>query len=143
MKPSNAFIAASWAAFGIGFIGFIIGLWNVDMLLHEKGYYFTVIMFGLFSVVSVQKAVRDRLEGMKVTDIYYGICWFCTLLAMLLLTIGLWNANLAGSEKGFYAFSFVLALFGVVAIQKNTRDRLSAEEMTPTIQHELPENFES
>lgn len=113
------------------------------MELHEKGYYFTVIMFGLFAVVSVQKAVRDRLEGIKVTDIYYGICWFCTLLAILLLTIGLWNAELTGSEKGFYAFSFVLSLFGVVAIQKNTRDRLTAEEMMPKVQHELPESFES
>lgn len=127
MKPSNAFVAASWMALGIGFIGFIIGLWNVDMVLHEKGYYFTVLMFGLFSVVSVQKAVRDRLEGVPVTDIYYGISWFSTILSITLLTIGLWNARLLPSEKGFYAFSFLLALFGTVAVQKNTRDKMSLE----------------
>lgn len=128
-KPSNAFVAASWAALGIGFIGFIVGLWNAEMVLHEKGYYFTVIMFGLFSVISVQKAVRDRLEGIPVTDLYYGISWFSTLLCIALLVVGLWNAELWPSEKGFYAFAFILALFGTVAVQKNTRDRLTAEAL--------------
>ena len=57
-KPTNAFVAASWVALGIGMIGFIIGLWRSDMELNEKGYYFTVLMFGLFAVVSVQKKCK-------------------------------------------------------------------------------------
>jgi len=122
-QPSAAFIAASWTAFFIGTIAFIIGLWNADkMELNEKGYYFTVLMFGLFSAISVQKAVRDQLEGIPVTNLYYGIAWFTTLLSILLLTIGLWNADLEKSEKGFYAMSFVLSLFAAIAVQKNTRD---------------------
>ena len=121
-KPSNAFIAASWIALGAGMIGFLVGLWHADMQLNEKGYYFTVLMFGLFAVVSVQKSVRDRLEGLPVTDIYYGLCWFATILSILLLIIGLWNASLLPSEKGFYAFAFLLALFGAIAVQKNIRD---------------------
>lgn len=124
LKPSGAFIAASWIALLIGMTGFLIGLWRSDMWLNEKGYYFTVLMFGLFAVVSVQKSVRDRLEGLKVTDIYYGLSWFSTLLAILLLIVGLWNAELLPSEKGFYAFSFLLAIFGAIAVQKNTRDSL-------------------
>jgi uncharacterized membrane protein YiaA len=121
-KPSAAFIGASWVALGIGMIGFLIGLWRSDMQLNEKGYYFTVLMFGLFSVISLQKAVRDRLEGVPVTDIYYGISWFSTLLCVVLLTIGLWNATMLPSEKGFYAFAFILSLFSGIAVQKNTRD---------------------
>jgi len=96
------------------------------MLLNEKGYYFTILMYGLFAVVSVQKSVRDRLEGIPVTDIYYGISWVSTILAIILLTVGLWNATLLPSEKGFYAFSFLLALFGAIAVQKNTRDSQQA-----------------
>jgi len=126
-KPSNAFIAASWIALGAGMIGFLVGLWHADMQLNEKGYYFTVLMFGLFAVVSVQKSVRDRLEGLPVTDIYYGLCWFATILSILLLIIGLWNATLLPSEKGFYAFAFLLALFGAIAVQKNIRDARQAE----------------
>jgi len=121
-KPSNAFVAASWVALAAGMVAYNIGLWNADMALNEKGYYFTVLMYGLFSAVSLQKSVRDQLEGIPVTAIYYGLSWFSTLLAILLLVVGLWNADLALSEKGFYGMSFTLSLFAAIAVQKNTRD---------------------
>jgi len=121
-KPTPAFIGAAWAALGVGMIAFCVGLWNAEMELSEKGYYFTVLFFGLFSVVSVQKSVRDKLEGIPVTEIYYGISWFTTIMSIVLLVIGLWNADLWPSEKGFYGLAFVLSLFAAVAVQKNTRD---------------------
>jgi uncharacterized membrane protein YiaA len=127
-KPSSAFVGASWVALGAGMIGYLVGLWRSDMLLNEKGYYFTVLMYGLFSVVSLQKSVRDRLEGLPVTDIYYGLSWFSTILCIILLAVGLWNATLLPSEKGFYAFAFLLALFAAIAVQKNTRDSQTAEK---------------
>jgi len=121
-KPSAAFIGAAWMALIIGITAFIIGLINADMMLNEKGYYFTILLFGLFAVISVQKSVRDRLEGIPVTDIYYGLSWFSTLSAIILLVIGLWNASLSLSEKGFYSMSFILSMFSAVAVQKNVRD---------------------
>lgn len=130
-QPSAAFIAASWFSFFIGTTAFIIGLWNAEMELNEQGYYFTVLMFGLFASVSVQKAVRDQLEGIPVTNIYYGLAWFSTILAIVLLTVGLWNADIEKSEKGFYAMSFVLSLFAAIAVQKNTRDMKIFKEIEP------------
>lgn len=121
-KPSNAFIAASWIALGAGIAGYLIGLVRAEMLLNEKGYYFTVLMYGLFSVISLQKSVRDKLENIPVTDLYYGLSWFSTILTIVLLTVGFWNATLLPSEKGFYAFAFLLAIFGAITVQKNTRD---------------------
>jgi uncharacterized membrane protein YiaA len=129
-RPSSAFIGASWVAFGIGFLGYLLGLYRADMKLDEKGYYFTVLMFGLFAAVSVQKSVRDKLENIPVTDLYYGICWFSTITAIVLLAIGLWNATILPSEKGFYAFAFLLSLFGAIAIQKNTRDILADNKIS-------------
>ncbi len=131
LAPSAAFIAASWSALFIGTIAFIIGLWNAEMQLNEKGYYFTVLMFGLFSSISVQKAVRDQLEGIPVSNLYYGIAWFATLLSIVLLTVGLWNADLEKSEKGFYAMSFLLSMFAAIAVQKNTRDMKAAKATEP------------
>ena len=122
MKPTAAFTGAAWASLGIGLISYCIGLWNSDMLLNEKGYYFTIILFGLFSAISVQKCVRDRSEGIEVTDIYYGLSWFTTITSIILLVIGLRNADLLLSEKGFYGMAFTLALFASIAVQKNTRD---------------------
>ena len=121
-QPSFAFVAASWGALFAGFFAYLIGLWNADMQLNEKGYYFTVLVYGLYAAISLQKSVRDRVEGIPVTGIYYGLSWTSLLLANLLLAVGLVNATLALSEKGFYAMSFVLALFGAIAVQKNTRD---------------------
>ena len=86
-KPTNAFIAASWAVLVTGITAYLIGLWNAGMLLNEKGYYFAILMYGLFSAVSLQKSVRDQLEGIPVTSVYYGLSWFSTLLAILLLVV--------------------------------------------------------
>jgi len=122
LRPTSAFISASWSALFIGMVSYCIGLWNANMWLNEKGYYFTLLLFGLFSVVSVQKSVRDRQEGLPVTDAYYGISWFTTIASILLLVIGLWNADMELSEKGFYGMSYLLSLFAAVAVQKNTRD---------------------
>jgi len=121
-QPSFAFVAASWGALLAGFCAYLIGLWNSGMQLNERGYYFTVLAYGLYAAVSLQKSVRDRVEEIPVTAIYFGLSWISLLLAILLLAVGLLNATLALSEKGFYAMSFVLALFGAVAVQKNTRD---------------------
>ncbi len=121
-KPTAAFIGASWATLLIGVTSYCIGLWNAEMQLNEQGYYFTILLFGLFSVISVQKSVRDRLEGVPVTDLYYSISWFTTCASIVLLIIGLWNADLLLSEKGFYGMSFLLSIFSAIAVQKNTRD---------------------
>lgn len=122
-KPTPAFIGASWITLFIGIISYCVGLWNSDMQLNERGYYFTILLFGLFSAISVQKSVRDRLEGLEVTDLYYGISWFSALSAILLLIIGLWNADLLLSEKGFYGMAYLLSLYASIAVQKNTRDK--------------------
>ena len=122
LRPSSAFIGASWVALLVGMLTYLIGLWNTQMALNEKGYYFTLLMYGLFAAVSLQKTIRDRLEGHAVTGIYFGLCWVSILLAVLLMTVGLWNATMAISEKGFYGMAFVLSLFAAVAVQKNVRD---------------------
>jgi uncharacterized membrane protein YiaA len=80
------------------------------------------LLYGLFAAISLQKSVRDRSEGIHVTGLYFGLCWLSLCAVVLLLSVGLWNAALAPSEKGFYAMSFVLSLFAVVAVQKNVCD---------------------
>ena len=107
------------------------------MMLNEQGYYFTILLFGLFAAVSVQKSVRDRLEGLQVTDMYYGISWFSVLSAILLLIIGLWNADLLLSEKGFYGMSYTLSLFAAIAVQKNTRDKAFIESTIEDLEDNL------
>lgn len=121
-KPTPAFIGASWLALFVGSLAYLIGLWNSTMQLNEKGYYLTILLYGLFSSVSLQKSVRDRLEGIHVSNLYFGLCWISVGICILLLAVGLWNATLTPSEKGFYAMSYLMSLFASVAVQKNVRD---------------------
>lgn len=122
-KPTPAFIGASWVALLLGMATYLIGLFNAGMELNEKGYYLTLLLFGLFAAVSLQKTVRDRADGFPVTNLYYGIAWFALVASLSLLAIGLWNAGtLQPSEKGFYGIGFALSLFASVAVQKNVRD---------------------
>ncbi|GIK23594.1 MAG: hypothetical protein BroJett005_30080 [Ignavibacteriota bacterium] len=121
-KPTAAFVGASWIALMVGTLGFITGLWNAEMQLNEKGYYFTVLILGLFSAVSLQKAVRDRLEGIPVTGLYFSLAWIAVGASITLLVIGLWNASFTQSEKGFYAIAYLMSLYAAVAVQKNVRD---------------------
>ena len=135
-KPTPAFIAVSWVALLAGAAAYCVGLFNAEILLNEKGYYLILILYGLFSAVSLQKVVRDKLEGQPITAIYYGLCWASVVICIVLLALGLWNATMALSEKGFYIMAFLLSLFGAVAVQKNIRD---LEYLRTNSQPELPQ----
>lgn len=128
-EPTGAFKGASWAALMIGVAAYLIGLFNAAMELNEKGYYFAVLIFGLYSAVSLQKAVRDKEEGIPVTPIYFGISWVALIISILLIGVGLYNAgSIVLSEKGFYGMAFVLSIFAAVTVQKNIRDTQRARE---------------
>ncbi|WP_037027081.1 inner membrane protein YiaA [Psychromonas aquimarina] len=121
-KPSSAYILATWGALIIGVLSYLIGLWNSTFELNEKGFYFAVFLLAMFAAVTLQKTVRDKEEGLPVTQIFVGMCWAAFASAIAMLVIGLINADILLSEKGFYGISFVLALFSVITVQKNTRD---------------------
>jgi len=126
-EPTSAFKGAALAALIIGVSAYLLGLYNAGMELNEKGYYFAILIFGLYSSVSLQKAIRDKDEGIPVTNIYYGISWFALIAAILLMAIGLYNAgSIILSEKGFYGMAFVLSIFAAITVQKNVRDTQKA-----------------
>ena len=128
-EPTPAFKGASLIALVIGVSAYLIGLFNAAMELNEKGYYFAILIFGLYASVSLQKAVRDKDEGIPVTNIYYGISWFALIISILLMGIGLYNAgSIILSEKGFYGMAFVLSIFAAITVQKNVRDAQKARE---------------
>ncbi|ATP41337.1 hypothetical protein CSE16_15435 [Solibacillus sp. R5-41] len=128
-EPTPAFKGASWSALLVGVVSYFIGLFNANMQLNEKGYYFAILVFGLYSAISLQKAVRDKEEGIPVTPIYYGISWVALCVSIALMAIGLYNAaSIVLSEKGFYGMAFVLSVFAAITIQKNIRDTQRARE---------------
>ena len=122
-KENQAFYIASWVALGIGVSSYLVGLWNAELEDAIKGYYFTVFAFGLYAAVSIQKSVRDRIEKIPVSNIYYSISWAAIILALSLFGIAIYqNDDLILSEKGFYSIAYVLSLYSCIVVQKNVRD---------------------
>jgi uncharacterized membrane protein YiaA len=121
--PTKSYTLASVAALLIGTVAYGIGLFNAQMALNEKGYYLIIMLYGLFSMVSLQKTIRDKADGIKTSSMYQTLSWASSGFAIALLAIGLYNAELALSEKGFYAMAYVLSLFAAVTVQKNVRDK--------------------
>ena len=126
-KPTKAFTLTSIAMLIAGVSAFCVGLMNAEMALNEKGYYFAILLFGLFSFVSLQKNVRDKLEDQTVSKPYNIMCWVSSVAAITLLVVGLVNADLMLSEKGFYAMAYLLSGFASITVQKNVRDNQLSE----------------
>ncbi|WDE05119.1 hypothetical protein SG34_028120 [Thalassomonas viridans] len=137
-KPTRSFVLASIAALAIGAGAYALGLFNAQMPLNEKGYYLIILLYGLFSMVSLQKSVRDQQEGITTSATYVNLCWFSSAVAIALLAIGLYNAELMLSEKGFYAMAYTLSLFAAVVVQKNTRDSKAAGDTAGSCDEVMP-----
>lgn len=136
-NTSTAFSFISWMALVGGVVVYLIGLWRSDMQLNERGYYFAVMILAIFSSVSLQKTVRDKMENIPTSHIYYLSCMGSFAISVILLALGLWNADLLPSEKGFYGIAFFLCLFGAIAVQKNVRDnQQAAEPEVKNVRHE-------
>lgn len=132
-RPTAAFVGASWVALAIALTAFGVGLWNATMELSEKGFYGTLLLLGLFSAIALQKSVRDRAEGVPVTSIFLGLSWSMVVVSLVLMVTGLSNAALELSEKGFYGLAYTMAMFSVVAVQKNVRDLAAAGPAVPQL----------
>ena len=140
-KPTKAFVLASISVLILGIVSFCFGLLNANMELNEKGYYLAILLLGLFSFVSLQKTVRDKIEGLPISKPYTMMCWFAAASAIALMAIGLFNADLALSEKGFYAMTFILSGFAAITVQKNVRDNMAAKEFEEEpVSEEIPVN---
>lgn len=109
MKSTNntsaAFSVMSWLALTAGVVVYLIGLWRSDMALNEQGYYFAVLILALFSSISLQKTVRDRMEELPTTQVYYLSCVgsftasVTSLLHIVCTTQGIEDINIIKVER--------------------------------------------
>lgn len=67
------------------------------------------------------------IQTQKPSAAFVGASWLSLVIGMATFMIGIWNANLSLSEKGFFGIAFVLSLFASVAVQKNVRDARIAD----------------
>lgn len=99
---SPAFSIVSWVALLGGIVVYLLGLWNADMQLNEKGYYFAVLVLGLFSAASYQKTVRDKYEDPDYADLLHNLScrvYYCGCVVGYRFV----ECHAAAKRKGFTA----------------------------------------
>ena len=62
---SKSFYSMSWIAFGISFVGMLIGLVYMQVDLATKGFLAMSYLFSLTSCFTLAKVVRDKHEADK------------------------------------------------------------------------------
>lgn len=77
-------------------------------LLSGKGYFFGVLMTGMFVTYVYQRA--ENLD--QSDDRFASVCQMVTLITIGLLLVGVWNAPLSPLEKGLYPVAFIICLLG-------------------------------
>jgi len=73
---------------------------------------------------------NQPLPASKPTAAFVGASWAALLLGIGTFSVGLWNATMTQSEKGFYAAVIILGLFAAVSLQKSVRDRAEGLPVT-------------
>ena len=125
-RPNGVYTMVSWLALTIGVGAFLIGMYNAGNLeLGEKGFYISNLLLAAFAAASVQKNIRDRMESLPVSDAYYGLAWFCVIVAVAMFVIGMINVELDLATKGFYIMALTMTLYATVSVQKNVRDNIA------------------
>ena len=109
-------VGAARALLLISTSAYLAGLWAAPISPMAKGFYFSVLMYGLFAAVSLQRMVREQRAGRPPAAAYGWLCAISLLLSLLLLIVGLWNSGFSFGEKGFYAMAYTLSLLAVLVI---------------------------
>ena len=101
-----------WILFLSGALIYVIGLWQACPLLSGKGYFFGVLMTGMFVTY-----VYQRAENLNQNDERFAsVCQMVVLITIGLLLVGVWNAPLAPFEIGLYPAAFFVCLAGQVLL---------------------------
>ena len=101
-----------WMLFLSGILTYSIGLWRACPLLSGKGYFFGVLMTGMFVTYVYQRAENLDQSDERLTS----VCQMVTLITVGLLLVGVWNAPLSPLEKGLYPVAFIICLLGQVLL---------------------------
>ncbi|MCP8971294.1 YiaA/YiaB family inner membrane protein [Ectobacillus ponti] len=67
-RNTPAFTFLAYFTLAAGVLLFCIGLWNADMQLNEKGYYFAVMLLVGVGAILTQKVVRDNAEDDDIIE---------------------------------------------------------------------------
>ncbi len=97
-----------WILFFSGAFIYVIGLWRACPLLSSKGYFFAVLMTGMFVTY-----VYQRADNLNQNDEHFAsVCQMVALITVGVLLVGVLNVPLSPLEKGLFPLAFIVCLLG-------------------------------
>lgn len=103
-----------WIYFLSGALIYVIGLWQACPLLSGKGYFFGVLMTGMFVTYAYQHAKNYEQSDER----FVSVCRMVALITVGLLLVGVWNAPLLPLEIGVYPVAFFMCLAGEISLMR-------------------------
>lgn len=67
-RNTPAFTFLAYFTFAAGVILFVVGLYNANLELNEKGYYIAVMLLVAVGAILTQKVVRDNAEDNEILE---------------------------------------------------------------------------
>lgn len=122
LKPSPVFMGASWMVVAFAAIAFTLVLYDLDTEATVKGFYAMVVLFAMFGVVALSKAVRDKIEGIPVSPAFYGLSFAAVGIPTVALVLMLIFSDFPVSTRWLIFICSVLLVYVTAAVQKNIRD---------------------
>ena len=114
-----------WILFLSGALIYVIGFWQACPLLSGKGYFFGVLMAGMFMTY-----VYQRGENLNQSDERFAsVCQMVALITIGLLLVGVWNAPLAPIEKALYPAAFFICLWGQILLLRSSENTPKGQEL--------------
>ncbi|MGI3447887.1 inner membrane protein YiaB [Citrobacter arsenatis] len=114
-----------WILFLSGALIYVIGLWRACPLLSGKGYFFGVLMTGMFVTYAYQRAVNLNQSDER----FASVCQMVVLITVGLLLVGVWNAPLAPIEMGLYPAAFIVSLLGQALLMRSAEYLSKGQEL--------------
>lgn len=132
LKPSPVFVGASWLVVAFAAIALTLVLYDLDAEAAVKGFYAIVVLFAMFGVVALSKAVRDKIEGIPVSPAFYGLSFAAVAIPATILIVMLLFSDFAVATRWLIFICSVMLIYVTAAVQKNIRD-LAAFKSLATI----------
>ncbi len=81
-----------------------VRVWNAEMQLNEKGYYFAVLVLDCFLLRLIKRPFGTSMKAYRHFHLLYDLP-DCLYYLCCITVVGLWNATLLLSEKGYYGLA--------------------------------------
>lgn len=126
--PTGAWQGVSWFAFGLGAVVFLYSVWYAPgITVGERYFLYTAALFSLYGCVGVSKVVRDRVEGIPVTPLFYGLSFVAAIAPFVLVAYNMvFDSTLPATTRALLGMAYALTAYATLGIAKNERDKACA-----------------